>query len=108
MIKFEKVSYEQFKKDYIKIFGDEVSETDIKEFYDNLKLPTRSTACSAGYDFYAPFSMSLDSMTEITIPTGVRVTMDSDKALLLMPRSGLGMKHYMRLSNTLGLVDARL
>ena len=46
--KFHKVSLEQFKKDWIDTFGlDE--EANIEEIYENIKLPRRATAGSAGY-----------------------------------------------------------
>ena len=48
--KFEKVSYEQFKKDW----GDTFNASDeeiIRKIYDGIKLPKRATVGSAGYDF---------------------------------------------------------
>ena len=42
MRKFEKISYEQFKKDV----------KDDKELYDKFKLPARSSSKTAGYDIY--------------------------------------------------------
>ena len=56
--KFEKVSYLQFKKDYIDCFNEE-SDDKIKEIYDNIKLPKRATKGSAGHDFYSPISFEL-------------------------------------------------
>ena len=53
--KFEKVSYQQFKKDMIDTYG-EISDESIKEIYDGIKLPKRATTGSAGYDFFAPFA----------------------------------------------------
>ena len=60
--KFEKVSYDQFKKDWLDTFyninetsiGVEEIENRIRRIYDNIKLPKRSTVSSAGYDFFAP------------------------------------------------------
>ena len=49
--KFEKVSFEQFEKDWLKNFPD---TNDVKAVYDSIKLPKRATTGSAGYDFYAP------------------------------------------------------
>jgi hypothetical protein len=57
MIKFYKVSYEQFKKD-VEGCGFVFDEADIKYAYDNIKLPKRATKASAGYDFYAPFEFT--------------------------------------------------
>ena len=57
--KFHKVSLEQFKKDWIDTFGlDE--EANIEEIYENIKLPRRATAGSAGYDFFAPVRLILE------------------------------------------------
>ena len=49
--KFEKVSLEQFKNDWISTFG-ERSEQIVTEIYNNIKLPKRATIGSAGYDFF--------------------------------------------------------
>ena len=48
--KFEKVSYDQFEKDWEKNMGG--SKEEIKAIYDSIKLPHRATKQSAGYDFY--------------------------------------------------------
>ena len=40
MRKFERISFEQFKKDV----------SDSKELYEKIELPKRSTSHSAGYD----------------------------------------------------------
>ena len=59
--KFHKVSLEQFKKDWIDTFGlDE--EANIEEIYENIKLPRRATAGSAGYDFFAPVRLILERL----------------------------------------------
>ena len=50
MIKFYKVSYDQFKKD-VEGAGFDFSEDVIRNAYDNIKLPKRATKASAGYDF---------------------------------------------------------
>lgn len=105
MSKFMKVSFEQFEKDYKAIFGDEVNDEDIRQMYDNIKLPVRATAGSAGYDFFAPFTMQVRSYNELLIPTGIRVKLDPGEVLLILPRSGLGFKHYWRLSNICGVID---
>lgn len=108
MIKFEKVSYDRFFKDYVSIYGDEIPESCIKDMYDNLKLPKRATSGSCGYDFFSPFEFILEETNaEIIIPTGIRAIMDNDKFLMIAPRSGLGTKHYIRLANTIAIIDAR-
>ena len=52
---FEKVSFEQFEKDWLKAYPE---TEDVKSIYDSIKLPVRATVCSAGYDFFAPADIS--------------------------------------------------
>lgn len=106
MSRFEKVSYKQFKEDYVKLFGETVDEQYIKEFYNNIKLPKRATVGSAGYDFFSPFDIEFVNGGDITIPTGIRVVLDDGYFLMCVPRSGLGFKHYTRLANTTGIIDS--
>ena len=82
------------------------TETDIKDMYDSLELPKRATKGSAGYDFYAPFSVSLPPASTIKIPTGIRVKMDEDWVLKVYPRSGLGFKYRLQMNNTVGIIDS--
>ena len=100
MNKFHKVSLDQYKKD--RNVCDEVAETE----HNAIKLPRRSTVQSAGYDFYAPFDFTLIPGCEIRFSTGIRMELDPDKFLAMYPRSGLGFKYRLRLSNTVGVIDA--
>lgn len=112
MIKFEKVSYEQFEKDAM-VCNPLLNVDYIKECYNNIKLPKRATAGSAGYDFFTPFSLMVkkgsgsESTDYVVVPTGIRwVTDRDDVVLMIYPRSGLGFKHNMTLANTTGVIDA--
>lgn len=99
--KFYKVSKEQF-------LGDMAEERlfPTESAYENLELPKRATKGSAGYDFYSPIKFILKPGQTIKIPTGIRCEMNSDYALFIMPRSGLGFKYQIFLSNTLALIDS--
>lgn len=104
--KFEKVSFEQFKKD-MENYREFISEEKIMEAYKELKLPTRATKGSAGYDFYAPINLSLKAdSTSKPIPTGIRCKMKDDVVLMIYPRSGLGFKYGISLANTTGVIDS--
>ena len=107
--KFYVVSYEQFRKDLINITydGENLNEAYIKDAYLNyVKVPVRSTAGSAGYDFVSPFSLTILPGGDITIATGIHVHITKKGWFLcLVPRSGLGFKYYTRLANTIGIVD---
>lgn len=105
--KFEKVSFEQYLKDYRSIFGDDgISDDVVKEVWDKIKLPKRATSGSAGYDFYAPFAVELCSGMDIIIPTGIRCQIKDGEFLSIYARSGLGMKSYWRTANILPVIDA--
>lgn len=103
--KFEKVSYEQFEKDMLKIWID-MPEFRIRDIYDGIKLPKRATKGSAGYDFYAPFCIVLAAGEGIKFPTGIRVKMEDGWVLKMYPRSGLGFKYRLQFDNTVGIIDS--
>ena len=106
--KFEKVSYEQFEKDWMGFEAENkitLPENFIREIYDNIKLPERATSGSAGYDFYTPFEFNLNPRETIKIPTGIRCKMDAGWVLKIYPRSGLGFKYCEMLANTVGIID---
>ena len=96
--KFEKVSEAQFLKDFEDVCA--------KEVYDGIKMPKRATSGSAGYDFYAPFDISLKPGQTVKIPTGIRVKIDDGWVLKIYPRSGLGFKYRLQLNNTVGIIDS--
>ncbi len=103
--KFEKVSYEQFEKDYKAIVDKYENTEKIRAIYDKIELPTRATKMSAGYDFKIPFGIYLHKNEPIVIPTGIRCKMEDGWVLKLYPRSGLGFKYGMQLINTVGIID---
>ena len=103
---FEKVSFGQFLKDYSDTFDYCKSKEEIKKIWDDIKLPTRATAGSAGYDFVTPIDFTLEAGKTIKIPTGIRCRIDEGWVLKLYPRSGLGFKYRMQLNNTVGVIDS--
>ncbi len=103
--KFEKVSFEQFKKSWIDTF-DIANIPLIQDTYNEVKLPKRATKGSAGYDFFAPFNIELEPNQSINIPTGIRVKIEDGWVLKCYPRSGLGFKFRLQLNNTVGIIDS--
>ena len=73
---------------------------------DGVREPERATRHSAGYDFFAPYDIELAPHESVTVPTGFGAVLDDDKFMLLVPRSGLGFKYGLHLSNTCGIIDA--
>ena len=104
---FYKVSFDQFLQD-CKTCGFTDDETDpeiIKIIWEKIKLPTRATKESAGYDFYLPIPFFLCAGKTVTIPTGIKASMQPGWCLILLPRSSLGFKYGMRFANTVPLID---
>ena len=93
---FEKISFEQFKKDI----------TDDKELYDTFLIPKRSTKKSAGYDFSSLIDYILKPGEIIKIPTGIKSSMNDDEVLMLYVRSSMGFKYNIRMCNQTGVIDS--
>lgn len=93
---FEKISFEQFKKDI----------SDDKKLYDSLELPKRSTKKSAGYDFKSILNITLKPGESVKIPTGIKVNMNEDEMFMLYVRSSMGFNYNIRLTNQVGIIDS--
>ena len=106
--KFEKVSWEQFYKDWTDTFPSigTPDEAKIKQIYYGIDMPKRATKGSAGYDFFSPIGFTLTPGETIKIPTGIRCEMNEDWVLMCFPRSGLGFKYRMKLDNSVGIIDS--
>lgn len=104
---FEKVSYIEFERAIKDTFLDIFPDDEIHDMYDNIKLPTRATKGSAGYDFYSPITFVLDDEHNlIQIPLGIRAKIDRGWFLMMMPRSSIGFKYGARMANTVGIIDS--
>lgn len=100
---FEKVSFEQFEKDWIHTYG---NTGNVREIYERICLPSRATKGSAGYDFHAPVDIDLEPGCSALIPSGIRARIADGWVLMIFPRSGLGFRYRMQLDNTVGIIDA--
>lgn len=103
--KFYKVSLKQFEEAYLD-YDASASKGQIKDIYDQLKLPKRATKGSAGYDFYTPIKINLKPQETLKVPTGIRCEMNERWVLMIYPRSGLGFKFRLQLNNTVGVIDS--
>lgn len=92
---FEKISYEQFKKDI----------SDNKELYDSYNIPKRKTKYAAGYDIFLIEDLVINPNEIIKIPTGIKANMLEDEVLFLIIRSGMGFKYNIRLCNQVAIID---
>lgn len=93
---FEKISFEQFKKDV----------RDDKELYEKFGLPSRETSAAAGYDFYLLEDLEIKPNEIVKLPTGVKAHYWNDEMLLIIVRSSTGFKYNIRLVNQVGVIDA--
>ena len=92
---FEKISFEQFKKDI----------KDDKELYNEYQLPKRSIKCSAGYDFFAIEEFTIKPGEVKKIPTGYKMMCNEDEMLMIVVRSSMGFKYNVRLTNQVGIIE---
>jgi dUTP pyrophosphatase len=76
------------------------------EKYFAIKLPERATDGSGGYDICAPYDIKLPYGQDEVIPTGLKASMGLREMMLALPKSGLGFKFFVRLANTVGLIDS--
>ena len=96
MRKFEKISFEQFKKDV---------RDDLK-LYNSMELPKRSTKKSAGYDIKSVESGIIKPGEAKTFSTGLKVCMNDDEVLYIYSRSSQGYKYNVCLMNSVGVIDS--
>lgn len=78
----------------------------VKDAPAETKLPTRSTAKSAGYDFYSPQEFVIPGLMTVKIVTNVKVQIDEGYFLEIVPRSSMGIKRNLMLANGTGIIDA--
>lgn len=68
-------------------------------------LPKRSTQHSAGYDFVAAETITIDSGAIKLVPTNVKAYMQEGEVLYLYDRSSNPRKRGIVLSNSVGVID---
>jgi dUTP pyrophosphatase len=83
----------------------EVVKDEFRKNKGTIKLPTRASEHSAGYDFYSPVDATIQPNEMVMIWTDVKAHMYYDNALLTIPRSSMG-KHPIMIANTVGLIDS--
>ena len=69
------------------------------------KVPDRAYAGDAGYDLAAAESVALAPGERAVVRTGIAIAVPDGYAGLVLPRSGLAVRHGVSLVNTPGLID---
>lgn len=82
----------------------EVVKSEHRKNEGEIKLPTRASEHSAGYDFYSPVDVTIMPNESAMIWTDVKAHMYYDNVLLLFVRSSMG-KHPVVIANGTGVVD---
>ena len=93
---FEKISFEQFKKDV---------KDDIN-LYNEYLLPQRDSDATAGYDIYLLEDLHIMPNEIKKLPTGIKAYFQKDEVMFLIVRSSTGFKYNIRLCNQVGIIDA--
>jgi len=80
----------------------------IKRIHPDAILPKRATNGSVGYDICACIAepLKLSAGGRVAVPTGIAIAIEEpDVAAFIFGRSGLGVKHGITLSNSVGVID---
>lgn len=83
----------------------EVVKDEFRKNEGEIKLPTRASEHSAGYDFYSPIDVTIEPNQSVLIFTDVKVHMYYDNVLELFVRSSMG-KHPVVIANGTGIIDS--
>ena len=69
-------------------------------------MPERAHPGDAGYDLRSVDRVDLAPRARALVRTGISIAIPEDYAGLVLPRSGLAVKHGISLVNTPGLIDS--
>lgn len=99
-MKFEKVSYQEFKKytnGHMHCGADE---------YDHIIMPARKTSGSAGYDICSPVNITIPGGCSRTIPTGLKVEIDEGWCMFMFIRSSKAFDKGLELQTGVSVIDS--
>jgi dUTP pyrophosphatase len=82
-----------------------MEELRLTKLSEKATLPTRAHDSDAGLDLYAAESARLAPGARVSIGTGLALAIPEGLAGLVLPRSGLALKHGVTLINSPGLID---
>ena len=78
----------------------------VRRLQERAVLPTRAHPGDAGLDLHALDGTTLEPGARAAIPTGLAVEIPKGHAGLVLPRSGLALRHGIALVNAPGLIDS--
>jgi deoxyuridine 5''-triphosphate nucleotidohydrolase (dut) len=80
-------------------------ELRVTRIRDEAVLPTRAHGGDAGLDLSACETVTIGAGERATVGTGLAVAIPEDHAGLVVPRSGLAMRHGLSIVNAPGVID---
>jgi len=84
---------------------DGVEDVQFTRLKDAATLPTRAHESDAGLDLYAAEGARISPGGRVSVGTGLAAAIPEGLAGLVLPRSGLALKHGVTLANSPGLID---
>jgi dUTP pyrophosphatase len=78
----------------------------VKRLDPELPLPRYARASDAGLDLHAALRVVIAPGARAVVPTGLAIAIPPGYAGLVLPRSGLALRHGVTLLNTPGLIDS--
>lgn len=78
----------------------------VRRLDDRAVVPARAYDGDAGVDLHALDGLTLGPGERASVGTGIAVEIPAGQAGLVLPRSGLAMRHGIALVNAPGLIDA--
>lgn len=78
----------------------------MRRLHPDARLPERAHPGDAGLDLYAVCAVDLPPGGRAAVPTGWAVAIPEGHAGLVVPRSGLALRHGVTVANAPGLIDA--
>ena len=91
-------------KDCIAVIGEPCKFKRVSKSPDAI-IPTRATADSAGYDFYANKDVEILPFTTLLIPTGIKALLPERKYLQMCLRSSVAIKRTLIMPNSPAIID---
>lgn len=73
---------------------------------DGARVPEQAHPGDAGYDLFAAEQARIEPGERASVSTGIAVAIPDRYAGLVLPRSGLALRHGIALVNAPGLIDA--
>ncbi len=78
----------------------------IQQLDDSLPLPKIANPGDAAVDLYSRIDTVIKAGERVLVPTGISIALPNGFAALVLPRSGLALKHGISMVNAPGLIDA--